>query len=70
MKVYIAQYESRNFDFAAYGDTPMNATKALIKGFYEHIRQTGANSHFWDDEDIVVQEVELGHSYRDRELLV
>jgi hypothetical protein len=70
--MYRARLQTGHFDFEAYGSTEADARAALDQGFAEHARQYRMSvetfrSNFADDVEI--QSIELGHAYRDRELL-
>jgi len=65
-------YETRHFEFDAYGETPEKAEKALVAGWAEHCREfPSADEDLLKDEwDLVyTYEVKPGFCYRDREYL-
>ena len=67
MKIYLAQGESRSFDFSAIGKTKQEAEHAIIETFKAHARHYGLPLDWWkDNADYFVMAMETGACYRDR----
>ena len=67
MKIYRAEYDSRNFNFVGYGTTESQAKKALMLALKLHTKQYKCDTDWYYKDDIYVVEYELGKPYRDRE---
>ena len=66
MKIYRAEYESRNFDFEGYGTTESQAKKAFMLALKRHTKQFDLDKDWYYKDDIFVVEYEIGTPYRDR----
>ena len=66
-----AWYQSRNFEFTAYGDDISQAINALKKGFDQHAKQYGLDADWWQEfeNDICTASIEVNQASRDDELL-
>lgn len=67
MKIYRANYDSRNFSFEAYGKTSAAAYAALLAALLRHMDQYNLDADWYCKDDIAVQAFELNTPYRDRE---
>ena len=67
--IFVADFETRNFTFQAFGDTPETAVAALIETWKDHCRRRQANADLPLEYrgDIMVREVFLGKGYTDGE---
>lgn len=63
--VWIARYESRNFDFEAVGGHPVEAMAALRTGLAVHARQYGLADDWADISDVRARQVVPGLCERD-----
>ena len=67
MKIYLAQGESRSFDFSAIGQTEAEAEHAIIETFKAHARHYDLPLDWWlYHADYHIIEMETGACYRDR----
>ena len=70
---YICEIETRHFSFDGFGVGQVEARDALMNAVKWHCVQYGASlADFLDyhpPAEWAVREVQLGHGYRDRELL-
>ena len=67
MKIYLAQGESRSFEFSATGLTEAEAEHAIIETFKAHARHYGLPTNWWkENADYFVMPMETGYCYRDR----
>jgi hypothetical protein len=67
--MFRAYFDSRHFEFEAYGSTREKAIAALKKGLSAHGRNCrDITSNWWKEygEDINCYEINLNHAYRDR----
>jgi len=66
-----AWYQTRNFEFTAYGEDTSQAVNALKRGLDEHAKQYGLNADWWQEfeNDICTAPIQLDQAYRDDELL-
>ena len=66
-----AWYQTRNFEFTAYGQTTAHAVNALKRGFDQHAKQYDLNADWWKEfeNDISTAYIQLNQAYRDDELL-
>ena len=69
MKIYRAEYESRNFHFEGYGTTESQAKKALMLALKRHTKQFKLDKDWYHKDDIFVLEYEIGEPYRDRSIV-
>jgi hypothetical protein len=70
MKIYLAQGESRSFDFSAIGLTEADAEHAIIETFKAHARHYDLPLDWWKEHaDFHIVEMETGYCYRDRSLI-
>ena len=76
MKFYKAMFDSRNFQFEAYGKNETLAREHLKKGLRNHAKQYQIPNDWWHEYggDIYVIEIEIGRPdfnscYRDNELI-
>lgn len=71
MQIFKAELETRNFSFAAYGDSHVAAHRALTEGLKRHAAQYRIPEDWFKDleDEIASTPVELGVCYRDREVL-
>jgi hypothetical protein len=69
MKIYRANYESRNFSFEAYGKTEKDARGALMTALVHHTHQYNLEADWYCNDDISVVEYQLNTPYRDRSIL-
>ena len=76
MKFYKAMFDSRNFQFEAYGENETLAREHLKKGLNNHAKQYQIPNDWWHEYggDIYVVEIEIGRPdfnscYRDNELI-
>ena len=65
MKIWLAIYESANFEFSAFGRTKGEAMKAIRKGLKKHTDQYELERGWFCPDDIFALPYELGHAYRD-----
>jgi hypothetical protein len=73
---YKAMFDSRNFQFEAYGENETLAKEHLKKGLNNHAKQYQIPNDWWHEYggDIYVIEIEIGRPdfnscYRDNELI-
>lgn len=66
MKIYRANYDSRNFSFEAYGKTSAAAHAALLAALLRHMDQYDLDADWYCKDDIAVQAFDLNTPYRDR----
>jgi hypothetical protein len=66
MKIYRAEYDSRNFEFVGYGTTESQAKKTLMLALKRHTKQFDLAKDWYYKDDILVLEYEIGTPYRDR----
>ena len=67
MKIYLAQGESRSFDFSAIGLTEQEAENAIIDTFKAHARHYDLPLDWWkENADYHILTMETGYCYRDR----
>lgn len=66
-----AWYQTRNFEFTAYGEDTSQAIDALKKGFDQHAKQYNLNADWWKEfeNDICTASIQVNQAYRDDELL-
>lgn len=66
-----AWYQTRNFEFTAYGEDTPQAIDALKRGFDQHAKQYGLNADWWQEfeNDICTASIQVNQAYRDDELL-
>lgn len=64
---YYAHIDTPSFNFSALGLTEDEALDALMYAWHLHARESGALPGYVDRDDIRVDHVLLGHSYRDGE---
>jgi hypothetical protein len=69
MKIYRANYESRNFSFEAYGKTEPDARAALMIGLLRHTHQYNLEADWCCNDDISVVEYQLNTPYRDYSII-
>jgi hypothetical protein len=69
MKIYRANYESRNFSFEAYGKTKENAKASLMIGLLRHMHQYDLDPDWYYEDDISVVEYQLDTPYRDYSII-
>jgi hypothetical protein len=70
MKIYRANYESRNFSFEAYGQTKSAALDALNVAIAKHNTQYKISNPSWFyPDDVSLQAYDLNTPYRDREVM-
>jgi hypothetical protein len=76
MKFYKAMFDSRNFQFEAYGENETLAKEHLKKGLGNHAKQYQIPNDWWHEYggDIYVIEIQIGSPsfnscYRDNELI-
>jgi len=69
--IVIAIYESTNFTFTAYGESETHAINTLKRGLDQHTTDYGLDVGWWHPyaNDIYVQFIEVGKTYRDHESL-
>ena len=68
--IWRARYESRSFDFEAYGTTEVDARETLTMGLNHHRRDYPHVAPDWfEPDDIQTVELTLGVAYRDREAI-
>lgn len=63
--VSIAMAATRHYDFTAVGATPEEARAALLKGWAEHARITGADPDYLLQDAINIVTGPLGQVWRD-----
>jgi hypothetical protein len=67
MKIYLAQGESRSFEFSAIGLTEQEAENAIIETFKAHARHYDLSLDWWkENADYFIMPMETGYCYRDR----
>ena len=66
MKIYRANYDSRNFSFEAYGKNKDDAVAYLMVALLRHMDQYNLDADWYCKDDIAVQAFELNTPYRDR----
>ena len=66
-----AWYQTRNFEFTAYGEDTSKAVKALKKGLIQHAKQYALDADWWKEfeDDISTASIEVNQAYRDDELI-
>lgn len=64
---WIAEYNSTNFDFRAFGATESESIKNLKKGLEKHAMQYGLSLDWYCNEGIQTVEVIPGKIFRDSE---
>ena len=66
-----AWYQSRNFEFTAYGEDTFQAINALKRGLDQHAKQYGLDADWWKEfeDDISTAHIQINQAYRDDELL-
>ncbi len=69
MKIYRANYESRNFSFEAYGKTKEDAKASLMIGLLRHMHQYDLDSDWYCKDDISVVGYQLDTPYRDYSII-
>lgn len=69
MKIYKAFYESRSFDFEAFGQTEIEAVDALVIGLLQHTKLMSLEPDWWSLDGIETTSYLVGFAYRDRELI-
>jgi hypothetical protein len=76
MKFYKAMFDSRNFQFEAYGENKTLAKEHLKKGLNNHAKQYQIPNDWWHEYggDIYVIEIQIGSPsfnscYRNNELI-
>jgi hypothetical protein len=69
MKIYRANYESRNFSFEAYGKTKEDAKASLIIGLLRHMHQYDLDPDWYYEDDISVVGSQLNTPYRDYSII-
>jgi hypothetical protein len=76
MKFYKAMFDSRNFQFEAYGENETLAKEHLKKGLNNHAKQYQIPNDWWHEYggDIYVIEIQIGSPsfnscYRENELI-
>jgi hypothetical protein len=69
MKIYRAEYDSRNFEFVGYGTTESQAKKTLMLALKRHTKQFKLDKDWYYKDDIFVLEYEIGEPYRDRSIV-
>jgi len=69
MKIYRAEYESRNFVFEGFGTTESQAKKVLLQALKLHTKQFNLDKDWYYKDDIFVLEYEIGTPYRDRSII-
>jgi hypothetical protein len=69
MRIYRANYESRNFSFEAYGKTKEDAKASLIIGLLRHMHQYNLEAEWYHNDDISIVEYQLNAPYRDYSII-
>ena len=69
MKIYRANYESRNFSFEAYGKTKEDAKASLMIGLLRHMHQYDLDPDWYCEDDISIVEYQLNTPYRDYSII-
>ncbi len=69
MRIYRANYESRNFSFEAYGKTEQDAKTALMVGLLRHMHQYNLEADWYYEDDISVVGYQLDTPYRDYSII-
>lgn len=69
MKIIRATLETRNFYFEAYAQTKSHACAALMEGLDRHAHAYKLSADWFSPNEIEFREFEMGHAYRDTELL-
>lgn len=74
MKIFLALYVSRHFEFEAFAATSEEAITVLKQGLDAHTKQYNLDPKWWvlsdpELDSLEVHEYELGVAYRDREPL-
>jgi hypothetical protein len=70
MKIYKAQYDSRNFMFEGFGKTKAEALAALNKALELHTKNRDLEEDWFYKDDIFVVEYQLGLPYCDHDLII
>ena len=63
--VFVATVATIHFDFMAIGASRDEAVGALLDAWYEHAKQTGADSTYLTADDINVVDGQCGQAFRD-----
>jgi hypothetical protein len=66
MKFFRALYDSRHFEFEAYGSTEAAALLAMRNTLDAHAAQYGVANNWYEPEDISVYPIEIGKGLRDK----
>lgn len=72
-RIYVGRIETRHFSFESYAESQAGAYHLLKHAWIEHRKQSGAVLTFeelWKGGDAYVEPVEIGHAYRDHQLLI
>lgn len=69
MRIYKAQYDSRNFTFEGFGKTKAEALATLDKALEIHTKNRDLEEDWFYEEDIFVVEFQIGLPYCDNELI-
>jgi hypothetical protein len=64
VRLWVASLETQNFNFTAYGTTKDEANLTLQLGLANHAKQYDLDFDWYFADDIICQEVALGHAYR------
>lgn len=64
LRLWVASLDTQNFNFTAYGSSNNEAMLAIKQGLATHAEQYGLDFDWYFEEDIIYQEVALGHAYR------
>ena len=67
MKIYIAEYESRNFTFEAFSDSEDGARFGILRTLLAHGEQYHCEDGWFEGDDISIRTVIVGRGYRDGE---
>jgi hypothetical protein len=65
MWIWKAEYESRNFSFAAYGSSKKHALDTLYIGLDVHKAQCKLEQDWFSKDDISCEKYGIGIAYRD-----
>lgn len=68
-KLHLANLNSANFEFKAFGETKEQSRQTLIDGLHIHAQQYKIDRNWWVDYGINYELVEAGTAYRDYEAI-
>jgi hypothetical protein len=68
LTLFVAQFESSNFEFEGFGTSDKAARKSLLRVLRTHCKQRGAKlKEFYYPDEVFVREVRTGDGFIDKE---